>query len=85
LHGLFQSSGIFCVNDDDSLAFFLCKAGFDVWLGNNRASHKIEHQTLKPSDSKFWAWTVRDYGAFDLPAMVHFVRQQTQKEKVVDL
>lgn len=25
MHGLLQSSGAFCVNDDDSLAFFLCK------------------------------------------------------------
>ena len=25
MHGLLQSSGAYCVNDDDSLAFFLCK------------------------------------------------------------
>ena len=25
MHGLLQSSGAFCVNDDDSLAFSLCK------------------------------------------------------------
>lgn len=25
VHGLLQSSGAYCVNDDDSLAFFLCK------------------------------------------------------------
>ena len=25
MHGLLQNSGAFCVNDDDSLAFFLCK------------------------------------------------------------
>lgn len=25
IHGLLQSSGAYCVNDDDSLAFFLCK------------------------------------------------------------
>lgn len=26
MHGLLQSSGAFCVNDEDSLAFYLCKA-----------------------------------------------------------
>lgn len=36
LHGLLQSAGAFCVNDEDSLAFYLCRQGFDVWLGNNR-------------------------------------------------
>lgn len=25
IHGLLQSSGAYCTNDDDSLAFFLCK------------------------------------------------------------
>ena len=25
IHGLLQSSGAYCCNDDDSLAFFLCK------------------------------------------------------------
>ena len=25
MHGLLQSSGAFCVNDEDSLAFYLCK------------------------------------------------------------
>jgi hypothetical protein len=27
IHGLLQSGGAFCVNDDDSLAFYLCKSG----------------------------------------------------------
>lgn len=36
MHGLLQSAGAYCTNDDDSLAFFLHKSGYDVWLGNNR-------------------------------------------------
>lgn len=30
MHGLLQSAGAYCVNDDDSLAFYLCKSGYDV-------------------------------------------------------
>ena len=77
-----QSSGAFCVNDESSLAFYLCKRGYDVWLGNNRGYFKPEHKTLHSSDPKFWAWNLRDMACFDLPALVAFIRQQTQRKKV---
>lgn len=82
MHGLMQSSGAFCVNDESSLAFFLCKSGFDVWLGNNRGYFKPKHQTLNPSDPKFWAWNIRQMACLDLPAMVKQVQTQTKREKV---
>ncbi len=59
MHGLLQSSGAYCVNDDDSLAFFLCKSGYDVWLGNNRCGFKPKHVVLEPSDPRMWAWNIR--------------------------
>jgi hypothetical protein len=82
LHGLLQASGTFCVNDDSSLAFFLCKSGYDVWMGNNRGYFNPEHKTLKPSDPKFWSWNLQEMGSLDLPAMVSFVQTQTKHEKV---
>jgi hypothetical protein len=82
LHGLLQAAGTFCVNDDSSLAFYLCKSGYDVWLGNNRGHFKPEHRSLKPSDSKFWAWNLQQMGCFDLPAMVSYVCTQTCRPKV---
>lgn len=44
VHGLLQSSGAFCANDEQSLAFYLCRQGFDVWLGNNRCWLKPERK-----------------------------------------
>ena len=82
LHGLLQASGTFCVNDDSSLAFYLCKSGYDVWMGNNRGYFKPEHKTLKPSDPKFWAWNLQEMASLDLPAMVSFVCAKTNHEKV---
>ena len=38
VHGLLQSAGAFCSNDDDSLAFYLAKSGYDVWVSNFRES-----------------------------------------------
>jgi hypothetical protein len=77
-----QSSGTFCVNDESSLAFFLCKSGYDVWLGNNRGYFKPEHKSLKPSNPKFWAWNLRQMGCLDIPAMVDYVCTQTERKKV---
>jgi hypothetical protein len=83
VHGLLQSSGTFCVNDEDSLAFFLCKSGYDVWLGNNRGYFSPEHISLKPSSHRFWAWNLLQMGTSDLPAMISYIKSQTNREKVL--
>lgn len=59
IHGLLQSSGAYCTNDDHSLAFYLCKQGYDIWLGNNRCGFKPEHTLLDYSDPRMWAWNIR--------------------------
>ncbi|GME26903.1 AB-hydrolase-associated lipase region [Neofusicoccum parvum] len=82
MHGLLQSSGAFCSNDDDSLAFFLAKSGYDVWLGNNRCGFKPKHNLLKYSDPRMWAWNIRQMGVMDLPALVSRVLYETGFEKL---
>ncbi len=78
IHGLLQSSGAYCVNDDDSLAFYLCKSGFDVWLGNNRCGFHPKHTVLHTSDPRMWCWNIRHMGVFDLPALVSRVLRETR-------
>ncbi|PCH08593.1 Hypothetical protein PENO1_006580 [Penicillium occitanis (nom. inval.)] len=82
IHGLLQSSGAYCVNDDDSLAFFLCKVGYDVWLGNNRCGFEPQHKTLKYSDPRMWCWNIRHMGVLDLPAFISRVLYETGFEKL---
>ncbi|KAL1969235.1 hypothetical protein VTN77DRAFT_489 [Rasamsonia byssochlamydoides] len=82
IHGLLQSAGAYCVNDDDSLAFYLCKAGYDVWLGNNRCGFDPEHATLSYSDPRMWAWNIRHMGVYDLPALMSRVLYETGFEKL---
>jgi pimeloyl-ACP methyl ester carboxylesterase len=77
IHGLLQSAGAYCTNDDDSLAFYLCKAGYDVWLGNNRCGFDPDHKTLTYSDPRIWAWNIRHMGVLDLPAFVSRVLYET--------
>jgi pimeloyl-ACP methyl ester carboxylesterase len=82
LHGLMQSAGTFCSHDDNSLAFYLCKSGYDVWLGTNRCGFTPEHAFLKPSDPRMWTWTPRDMGTRDLPAFTSRVLSETGFEKI---
>lgn len=76
-HGLLQSAGAYCVNDDDSLAFYLAKSGYDVWLGNNRCGFHPQHTLLSPSDPRMWAWNIRAMGVLDLPALISRVLYET--------
>ncbi|KAL4908794.1 hypothetical protein BDW74DRAFT_145345 [Aspergillus multicolor] len=82
MHGLLQNSGAYCANDDDSLAFFLCKSGYDVWLGNNRCGLEPEHTTMLESDPRMWSWTIQHMGAFDVTALISRVLLETGYEKL---
>ncbi|KAG6085916.1 hypothetical protein E4U15_001032 [Claviceps sp. LM218 group G6] len=82
IHGLLQSSGAYCSNDDDSLAFWLCKSGFDVWLGNNRCGFSPRHANLKYSDPRMWSWTIQHMGLYDLPALTDRVLTETGFHKL---
>ncbi|KAK9448901.1 Alpha/Beta hydrolase protein [Limtongia smithiae] len=82
IHGLLQSAGAFCVNEEDSLAFFLCKSGYDVWLGNNRCGFKYKHLDFHYNDPRMWEWDVRDMGTKDLPAFVDHILHVTGHEKL---
>jgi pimeloyl-ACP methyl ester carboxylesterase len=76
--GLLQSPGAYCCSGSStSIAFFLAKSGFDVWLGSNRCGFEPRHICLSPSDPRFWSWTLRHMGVLDLPALTARVLQHT--------
>ncbi|KAK5131866.1 hypothetical protein LTR08_000533 [Meristemomyces frigidus] len=77
MHGLLQSAGAYCCNDDDSLAFYLAKSGYDVWLGNNRCGFEPKHTMLKYGDPRMWAWNIRQMGVMDLAAFISRVLAET--------
>ncbi|KAF2724456.1 alpha/beta-hydrolase [Polychaeton citri CBS 116435] len=77
MHGLLQSAGAYCCNDDRSLAFYLAKSGYDVWLGNNRCGFNPRHVSLTYDDPRMWAWNIRQMGVMDLPALISRVLAET--------
>ncbi|KAI0418063.1 Alpha/Beta hydrolase protein [Xylaria grammica] len=82
MHGLLQSAGAYCVNDDDSLAFYLCKSGYDVWLGNNRCGFTPKHVLLDYSDPRMWCWNIRQMGIFDLSSLTSRVIHETGFDRI---
>jgi pimeloyl-ACP methyl ester carboxylesterase len=82
MHGLLQSAGAYCCTDENSLAFYLCKSGFDVWLGNNRCGFHPRHNALEYSDPRMWCWNIRQMGVFDLSALTSRVRHETSFDKI---
>ncbi|KAK6436965.1 hypothetical protein LTR95_006845, partial [Oleoguttula sp. CCFEE 5521] len=82
MHGLLQAAGAFCCNDDDSMAFFLAKSGYDVWLGNNRCGFNPRHSVLGYGDPRMWAWNLRQMAVMDLPALIDRVLTETRFQKL---
>lgn len=80
--GLLQSVGAYCCTDDRSLAFYLAKSGYDVWLGNNRCGFTPEHNLLTYEDPRMWAWNIRQMGVMDLPALISRVLEETGFNKL---
>eukprot|EP01083_Nonionella_stella_P201478 737098_1 len=86
-HGLLDSSDTWVLNKpDESLAFLLADAGFDVWMGNSRGNrYSRSHSTLKPDKligNKFWNWSFTEMGLFDIPAVVEYIKKLAGVEKI---
>lgn len=82
MHGLTGDSSMFLLNAPfKTTGFLAAKAGFDVWLGNNRGcKFSREHLTLKHDDKTpaYWDFDFEDMGTKDLPAMINFALNHTR-------
>ena len=64
--------------------FLLADAGYDVWLGNFRGNmYSRNHTTLDPDQEIFWRFSWDQMGEFDLPAMLHYVKNMTGRQKIL--
>ncbi|CAI9736947.1 gastric triacylglycerol lipase-like [Octopus vulgaris] len=83
-HGVLGSSTNFLTNlANESLAFILADAGYDVWLGNSRGNTYGRRHILYPTSSAmFWRWSFDHMAAFDLPASLDYVTNVTGQEKL---
>ncbi|KAL8264499.1 hypothetical protein R6Q59_022629 [Mikania micrantha] len=78
-HGVLMDGGTWVLNSrDESLGFILADNGFDVWIANTRGTNFSRgHTSLSPSDPAYWEWSWDELVAYDLPASIQFVHDQT--------
>ncbi|KAH8339109.1 hypothetical protein KR074_004414 [Drosophila pseudoananassae] len=74
-HGLFSNSDCFLSSGpDNSLAYLLADAGYDVWLGNARGNiYSRENNIISINSPKFWHFDWHEIGTIDIPAMIDYI------------
>ena len=65
---------------EKSPAFRLARAGYDVWLGNNRGTkYSLGHTSLTTKDKAYWEFSYTELGDYDAPTQVDYIRNHTGK------
>ena len=83
-HGIEDCAIEWVINSPDMApAFLLARAGYDVWMGNNRGTiYSQGHVNLNASDSAYWDFDFEEMGLHDVPAFVDFITAKTGHAKV---
>lgn len=79
-HGLLVSSADWVLSGNQSLAFLLADAGYDVWMGNTRGNtYSRAHVTYKIDSVQFWNFSWHESALYDLPAALYHITNTTNK------
>eukprot|EP00697_Spironema_sp_BW2_P012880 gnl/Spiro4/29562_TR14483_c0_g1_i1.p1 gnl/Spiro4/29562_TR14483_c0_g1~~gnl/Spiro4/29562_TR14483_c0_g1_i1.p1 ORF type:complete len:391 (+),score=95.53 gnl/Spiro4/29562_TR14483_c0_g1_i1:66-1238(+) len=80
-HGLLDSSCTWISNSvDQSLGFILSRAGYDVWLGNQRGN-RFSSRMADGGDYN-WAFTMDEMARFDDEALLTYITNATSKPRI---
>ncbi|CAH1395992.1 unnamed protein product [Nezara viridula] len=83
-HGLLVAGDSWIARGPDKdLAFLLLKAGFDVWLTNQRGTVYNQYN-LKYSrtDPRFWNFSFHESGYYDIPAFIDRILKIRKAKKI---
>ncbi|EDW18746.1 uncharacterized protein Dmoj_GI13397 [Drosophila mojavensis] len=83
-HGLFSNSDCWLSSGpDNSLAYLLADAGYDVWLGNARGNiYSRANEQISLNHPRFWHFDWHEIGTIDIAAMIDYILEETQHEQL---
>nr|XP_015839157.1 PREDICTED: lipase member K [Tribolium castaneum] len=84
-HGIACTCLSFLSLGNNSLAFKLYNAGYDVWLGNFRGTiYSNKHNNSNISEENYWDFSFYEMGIYDLTAMIEFMSKTVgNKRKII--
>jgi len=83
-HGLLDSSATWVENfPNQSLAFVLSDAGYDVYLGNVRGNtYGLRHVKLNTNQVEFWNFSWDEISNYDLVSMINYALKTSNQESL---
>ncbi|KAJ8937416.1 hypothetical protein NQ318_007875 [Aromia moschata] len=83
-HGRANGDWFVLLGPEKGMGYVLADNGYDVWLCNVRgAIHSRKHKLLNADEGTlFWKFSWHELGLYDLPAMIDYVLNVTNKDKV---
>ncbi|XP_017786628.1 PREDICTED: lipase member K-like [Nicrophorus vespilloides] len=80
-HGISVSAICFTDTLNDSLAYVLYDAGYDVWLGNFRGNrYANKHVFLNTDTLAYWNFSFHEMGKYDLKSQLGLVYEETNQK-----
>ena len=66
---------------DVAPALVTARAGYDVWMGNNRGNRwSDKHVSLDPKSAEYWDFDWEEMGTKDTPAVLDYISHTTGHE-----
>jgi pimeloyl-ACP methyl ester carboxylesterase len=83
-HGLNSDMMFWFVNTPElAPPFVLARAGYDVWLGNNRGNrYSSNHVKYSQDDKEYWNFSWEEMGTHDTPKVVETIKATTGVDKI---
>ncbi|CAH1154350.1 unnamed protein product [Phaedon cochleariae] len=80
-HGIGGTGVFWILQGQNSLAFFLSRNGYDVWLSTTRGgTYSNRHERLTTADPEYWNYSFHEHGIYDLPAMTTYISKITGRK-----
>lgn len=85
-HGSSMDGQSWFMTENKSLPGLLVKAGFDVYIGNDRGTrNSLSHRTMraKKHTEDFYDFSFAELGMYDSPAVLNYIRMHAKSEKII--